>query len=279
MFDKVIGHDTPKKILTNDIDKNKISHAYAFVGPAGVGKCMLAEEFAKKLLNSKDLKVAIDYKKIEKIEGKKNILVEQIRKELVEDVYTHPAASDYKVYIIDGAEYLNEESQNSLLKTLEEPPEYVCIILVTQNMQSFLPTIISRVKQINFDNLTNREVNEYCALNDIENNFNENMLAYIDGSIGKLIKLKQEEEYNLFKQTEEIVENIKKKNELQVLKLIDKIAFKNTDALDYLQYLLYTNNLYNELFLVEEARNRMKYNANEDILKTVLAINTCRKEK
>ena len=47
MFDKVIGHDMPKKILTNDIDKNKISHAYAFVGPVGVGKCKLAEEFAK----------------------------------------------------------------------------------------------------------------------------------------------------------------------------------------------------------------------------------------
>lgn len=279
MFDKVIGHDIPKKILTNDVDKNKISHAYAFVGPVGVGKCKLAEEFAKKLLNSEDLKVAIDYKKIDKLDGKKNILVEQVRKELVEDVYTHPARGDYKVYIINDAEYLNEESQNSLLKTLEEPPEYVCIILITQNMQSFLPTIISRVKQIKFDKLTDREITEYCALNDIENNFNQNMLSYIDGSVGKLIKLTQEEEFNLFKQTEDIVENIKNRNELQVLKLIDKISFKNTDALDYLQYLLYLNNLYNELFLVEEARNKMKYNANDDILKTVLAINTCRKEK
>ena len=179
MFDKVIGHDKPKEILTNDIEKNKISHAYAFVGPMGVGKQKLAEEFAKKLLKAENLNVAIDYKKIEKIEGKKNILVEQIRKELVEDVYTHPAVSDYKVYVIDDAEYLNEESQNSLLKTLEEPPEYVCIILITQNMQSFLPTVISRVKQIKFDKLSDREINEYCALNDIENNFNENMLKYI----------------------------------------------------------------------------------------------------
>ena len=95
MFDKVIGHDIPKKILTNDIDKRRISHAYAFVGPVGVGKRKLAEEFAKKLLNIEDLKLAIDYKKIERIEGKKNILVEQIRKELVEDVYTHPASGEY----------------------------------------------------------------------------------------------------------------------------------------------------------------------------------------
>ena len=65
MFDKVIGHDIPKKILTNDIDRNKISHAYAFVGPSGIGKNKLAEEFAKKILKVDDLSLAIDYKKIE----------------------------------------------------------------------------------------------------------------------------------------------------------------------------------------------------------------------
>jgi len=279
MFDKVIGHKGPKEILLNDIEKSKVSHAYAFIGPMGVGKEKLAEEFAKKLLGVEELKLAIDYKKVEKIDGKKYILVEQIRKDIVEDVYIHPASSDYKVYIINDAEYLNEEAQNSLLKTLEEPPEYVCIILVTQNVQSFLPTIISRVKQIKFDNLSNDEIKEYCALNDIEIDFNNNMLAYIDGSIGKAVMLKQEDEYNLFKQMEEIVNGIKTKKELQVLKLIDKISLKNTNALDYLQYLLYINKLYSELFLVEEARNKIKYNANEDILKTVLAINTCRKEK
>lgn len=279
MFDKVIGHDKQKEMLKNDIEKNKISHAYAFVGPLGVGKTKLAEEFAKSLLNTEELKLAIDYKKITKIEGKKNILVDQIRKEIVEDVYIHPASSNYKVYIVEDAEYLNEESQNCLLKTLEEPPEYICIILVTQNIQSFLPTIISRVKQIKFETLTNREVKEYCELNDVDNDFSDNMLAYIDGSIGKLVKLTNQEEYDLFKQIEQIVDNIKKKNELQVLKLLDKINFKNTNALDYLEYLLYLNNLYNELFLIEEAKNKLIYNANEDILKTVLAINTCRKEK
>lgn len=279
MFDKVIGHKGPKEILLNDIEKNKVSHAYAFVGPMGVGKEKLAEEFAKKLLGVEDLKLAIDYKKVEKIEGKKNILVEQIRKDIVEDVYIHPASSDYKIYIINDAECLNEEAQNSLLKTLEEPPEYVCIILVTQNIQSFLPTIISRVKQIKFDNLSNDEIKEYCALNDIEIDFNNNMLAYIDGSIGKAVMLKQEDEYNLFKQIEEVVNGIKNRNELQVLKLMDKISLKNTNTLDYLEYLLYTNKLYSQLFLVEEARKKIQYNANEDILKTVLTINTCRKEK
>ena len=233
----------------------------------------------QKLLQTEDLNLAIDYKKIRKIEGKKNILVEQIRKDIVEDVYIHPAASSHKVYIVDEAEYLNEEAQNSLLKTLEEPPEYVCIILITQNIQSFLPTIISRVKQVRFGNLSNDDIKEYCALNDIENNFNDNMLKYIDGSIGKLVKLKKEEEYNLFKQTEEIAENIKNKNELQVLKLLDKLSLKNSSILDYLQYVLYIQNMYNELFLVEDIRNKVQYNANEDILKTVFAINACRKEK
>ena len=91
--------------------------------------------------------------------------------------------------------------------------------------------------------------------------------------------MKKEEEYNLFKQTEEIAENIKNKNELQVLKLLDKLSLKNSSILDYLQYVLYIQNMYNELFLVEDIRNKVQYNANEDILKTVFAINACRKEK
>ena len=75
MFEKVIGHDEQKEILSNDISQGRVSHAYAFVGPNGIGKKMLAREFAKKLLKVDDLDVAIDYKQISRIEGKKNILI------------------------------------------------------------------------------------------------------------------------------------------------------------------------------------------------------------
>ncbi len=280
MFDNIIGHNSSKEVLLKDIEKNKVSHAYAFIGPSGIGKKKLAEEFAKKILNEKDLSIAIDYKYISKLENKKNIIIEQIRKEIVEDVYIAPATGSYKVYIIDDAENLNEESQNALLKTLEEPPNYVCIILIAENIQNFLPTIISRVKQIRFNKLSDKEITEYILLKDYDKDyFTHSMLSYIDGSIGKLVKLTEESEYNLFKDVELIVENINLKRELEVIKLMDKISFKNTNALNYLEYLLYYSNKYSYVFEIEEARKKLKYNGNEDIIKTVLAIKLCRKEK
>lgn len=276
MFDSVIGHKGPKEILLNDIDKNKISHAYAFVGPMGIGKKKLSDEFAKQLLNVDNLNVAVDYKHIKKINGKKNILIEQIRKELVDDVYISPAASSYKVYVIDNAEDLNAESQNALLKTLEEPPSYVCIILITENIQTFLPTVISRVKQVNFNKLSNEEITNYCIQNNLNDVFTDNMLKYIDGSIGKLVNLKDETEINLFHDAEKIVKCIKDKKELEIIKLLDKISLKNTNILDYLQYLLYFNEQYKAMFEIENARRKLKYNGNEDIVKTMFVINSCK---
>lgn len=276
MFDSVIGHNGPKEILLNDIDKNKVSHAYAFVGPKGIGKKKLSDEFAKLLLKTDTLNTCVDYKYIKKFEGKKNILIEQIRKDLVDDVYIAPATSDYKVYVIDDADDLNAESQNALLKTLEEPPSYVCIILITENIQNFLPTVISRVKQVGFSKLANEEIKNYCIQNNLDNIFTENMLKYINGSIGKLAQLKEETEIDLFHIAEKIVKAIEEKKELEIIKLLDKISLKNTNILDYLQYLLYINEIYTAMFEIENVRRKLKYNSNEDVVKTMFVINSCK---
>ncbi len=279
MFEKVIGHDIQKEMLLNDIRQGRLSHAYAFVGPKGIGKKKVAEELSKILLETEDLGVAIDYKEISKLEGKKNILIEQIRKEIVDDVYIAPATGSYKIYVIDDADYLNEESQNALLKTLEEPPSYVCIILIAENLQKFLPTIISRVKQVSFSKLEDREIENYCNLNNIENVFDYSMKKYIDGSIGKAVILKDESNYELFKQTEKLVEMFKNKEELNSMKLLENISLKSSNVLEYLEYLLYEEKMYQEIYEIEKAKEKLQYNGNEDIVRTVMAINICRKEK
>lgn len=279
MFEKVIGHDEQKEILSNDISQGRVSHAYAFVGPNGIGKKMLAREFAKKLLKVDDLDVAIDYKQISKVEGKKNILIEQIRRDIVDDVYIAPAAGDYKVYVVDDADFLNEESQNALLKTLEEPPSYVCIILVTENLQKFLPTIVSRVKQVTFSKLSDNDVEKYCNINNLDILLDNEMKLYIDGSIGKLTSLNDKDNYELFKLTEKLVETLKQKEELNSIKMLENVNLKTTNVLEYLEYLLYYNNLYKYVFEIERAKTKLQYNGNEDIIKTVMAVNICRKEK
>ena len=276
MFENVVGHEGPKSILVGDIENSRISHAYAFVGPMGIGKKKLAEEFSKKLLNTDNLNIAIDYKYIKKNEDKKDIVIEQIRKEIVDDIYISPATGNYKVYIIDDAENLNEESQNALLKTLEEPPSYACIILITENIQKFLPTIISRVKQIEFNKLDESQIRKICDINNIQDDFTESMLDYIDGSFGKLIKLKEKDNFELFKVAEDIVKYVKENDQLKLFTCLDKVSLKNTDILDYLQYLMYKEELTSDIFEIENARKKLKYNGNEDIIKTILILNICK---
>ena len=143
MFENIVGHQKQKEILSKSLENGNISHAYLFFGNSGIGKFKLACEFAKKILNTENLNNHPDFKVISKMSDKKDILVEQIRKELIDDVYIVPATGERKVYIINDAESLNIASQNTLLKTLEEPPKYITIILVSSNISAFLTTILS----------------------------------------------------------------------------------------------------------------------------------------
>ena len=161
MFEKIICHDENKKLFEKCIHGGNISHAYLFFGKEGIGKCTFAKEFAKELLNVENLDSSTEYKYISRLEGKKDIVIEQIRKELIDDVYERPLSGNYKVYIIDDAQYLNISAQNALLKTLEEPPDYVVIILIASSMSYFLPTIISRVSMVSFSNIKNEKIEEY----------------------------------------------------------------------------------------------------------------------
>ena len=190
MFDNIIGHDDKKTYFENIIQKQDISHSYIFYGDEGIGKLTFAKELAKNILKTDNLKVCPDYKYIEKLEDKKDIVIDQIRKQIIDDVYIAPITSNNKVYIINDAECLNTAAQNSLLKTLEEPPKYIVIILVCSNINKILPTIKSRTNKINFVGVNNNDIYKY-----INEKFNidlsSNVLEYINGSIGKAIKVKE----------------------------------------------------------------------------------------
>ena len=158
MFENIVGHDRQKEILSKSIESGNISHAYLFFGNSGIGKKQVALEFAKYILKTDNLENHPDFKLVSKMEDKKDILVEQIRKEVIDDVYIVPAAGNRKVYIIDEAETLNTASQNTLLKTLEEPPQYITIILIASNISTLLTTILSRVNQVPFEGVSNLEL-------------------------------------------------------------------------------------------------------------------------
>lgn len=156
MFENIIGNKKNKEILEKAIEINKTSHSYIFCGTEGIGKKLIAKELAKKILclkekaNDCDCKSCIefdsdnnpDFQLIESVDGK--IKIEQIR-QMQRKVAEKPIISNNKVYIIDDADTMTTEAQNCLLKTLEEPPEYITIILICTNEGNLLSTIKSKI--------------------------------------------------------------------------------------------------------------------------------------
>ena len=202
---------------------------------------------------------------ISKMSDKKDILVEQIRKELIDDVYIVPATGERKVYIINDAESLNIASQNTLLKTLEEPPKYITIILVSSNISAFLTTILSRVTQIPFEGITKEELKQYIY-EKYKISFNDNILEYVEGSIGKAEDIINNNLTEKFNTVDKLYGYINGLNTIKAMKYSTNIDFANNDLLDYLEYILFKGNKYNCVKIVENAKNRLKFNGNYDII-------------
>ncbi len=162
---------------------------------------------------------------------------------------------------------MTKEAQNSLLKVLEEPPEYATIILITSNENKLLNTIRSRCIKINFNKLKDEEIIEYANKNNI--NINQNILPYVGGSIGKLLKIQSRKED--YEKVEEILNKIDKKDLIYILNN-SEILYKSKenifDLLDYINVLLLkTNELQkiNCVKYVEEVKKRLNSNSNYDM--------------
>ncbi len=272
MFDNVIGHEEVKKHLISVINSNNISHSYLFEGKEKIGKCTVAKEFAKQILGVNTLESSPDYKYISKKEDKKDISVEQIRKGLIDDVYIAPAVSKKKIYIIDDAQNLNISAQNALLKTLEEPPHYVVIILISNSLSAFLPTVLSRINKLSFSGIKKEEITSYIKMK-YDKKIGNELLEYIDGSLGLAIDIIENNEKENFEKVERIYNNIVNKDYIEVSLELKNIELSNTKYMNYLSTLFYINNKLFAIKYIEKAINRLKYNGNYDIVINSMIIN------
>ncbi len=221
LFSEVFGHNKIKDVLARTANAGRVGHAYIFEGPQGVGRLSMAEAFAMRLMcespeaddacgkcktcsqcashNNPDIRIVTN-RLYDRSKKSTDILVDTVRN-MKREIYIKPYASERKVYIVPNADTMNLYAQNSLLKVLEEPPEYCTIILLAENSNLFLPTILSRAPILKFFPLTEDEVREYLTRNSMGLDADKIDVAakMCQGSIGKAKDLLENSEADMLR--------------------------------------------------------------------------------
>ena len=279
----IIGNITKRKELDKIIKSNSLLHSYLFFGKDGIGKKIIAKDFAKKILCEKnngncecksckcfEANNHPDFQIIN--EQGDNITINQIR-DLIKNVYEKPILSTKKIYIINDADKMNAESQNCLLKTLEEPPEYICFILIVSNIDMILSTIKSRCNKINFNKLTTEELNQALQGNNIDTkDISEKMYVLFDGSVGKALNVLENKD--IYSQIDDFFNMLDNSNKIDFLTK-GKSLFIKENIYEILEYCIsiffyYGKKNKNIRYLncesiVQQAINNLKRNCNYDM--------------
>lgn len=282
MFENIIGNKRNKEILEKAIEINKTSHSYIFCGTEGIGKKIIAKELAKKILclkekaNDCNCKSCIefdsdnnpDFQLIESVDGK--IKIEQIR-QMQRKVAEKPIISNNKVYIIDNADTMTIEAQNCLLKTLEEPPEYITIILICTNEGNLLSTIKSRCTRMQFEPIKDEEIKEYVKTKLPDEQISEKLIELAQGGIGKAIKLNEKKD--IYENIENILVSMQCRDLIDIVQMSEVIYKSKEEIKSILEYInvllmkLSNQNIkyINCVQIVEETKRRIKANSNYDM--------------
>ena len=283
MFDKIIGNEQIKEQLQKSVFENKVSHSYMFVGIEGIGKQIMAKNFAQIILCTNETqkgchqcKSCIEFMSHNHpdflyIEPDGNsVKIEQIRY-LQRKIQEKPIISNKKVYIINDADKMTTEAQNCLLKTLEEPPEYSTIILVGSNENAFLNTIKSRCMKIAFQPIEAKYIKQYMEKTYGMINISQNMLDAFQGSIGKAIIIKDKKEQ--YENVEGMIEKLDKTDMTELIRLGESLYQSKDEIMNILDYiniillkLAKENTQYaNCIDIIENTKKRLNQNANYDM--------------
>lgn len=249
-FSDVIGQDAIKEHLQNAISLGKVSHAYIINGERNAGKEFIAKLFAMTLQCEKkgiepcqechSCKQALSENQpdiIRLVHEKPNTIgVEDIRSQINNDMAIKPYSSPYKIYIISEAEKMTVQAQNALLKTLEEPPEYGIIMILTSSLETLLPTVQSRCVILNVrpvaDELVKKYLMETMQIPDYKA---EVCTAFARGNIGRARMLASSEEFERVK--EEALVLLKNINGMEIAEIVSAIKKINEYQLDVSDYL------------------------------------------
>ena len=249
-FSDVLGHEQTIAHMKSAIEANKVSHAYLLAGEKGSGKKMLAGIFARTLQcvahgsepcgkchsciqaesgNQPDI-IYVTHEK------PGSISVDDIRGQVNGDIQIKPYSSPYKIYIIDEAEKLTQQAQNALLKTIEEPPAYAIIMLLTANEGMLLPTIKSRCVTLTMKPVPLPLIRQYLMEElQIPDYRADICAAFSQGNVGKAKRLALSDSFG--EMLEHALHMVKYISEMEPSDLVEDLKKINTYKMDIQDYL------------------------------------------
>lgn len=272
-FQEILGHEQIIEHFKNAITMDKVSHAYILNGPDLSGKRMLAEAFAMTLqCEKKGTEPCMECHSCKQTIGRNQpdiiylqhekpntISVDDIRTQINNDIVVKPYSSPYKIYVIDEAEKMNVQAQNALLKTIEEPPKYAIILLLTTNAETFLPTILSRCIRLDLKVVPDEKIKAYLMQKyEIPDYKADVCVAFAQGNVGKAVKLAESDDFNEIKNAA-----------IQLIKRLDDIElYEMTAAIKQIgEYKLQINDYFD--FIMIWYRDVLLYKATADANKLI----------
>ncbi|MCM1091216.1 MAG: DNA polymerase III subunit delta [Butyrivibrio sp.] len=248
-FTDIIGQEQIKEHLQNALTSKKISHAYIINGEKSSGKEYIARVFAMALQCEKgelepchechSCKQALSDNQPDIIfvghEKPNTISVDDIRMQVNNDVAIKPYSSPYKIYIINDAEKMTQQAQNAILKTLEEPPEYAVLLLLTTNVNALLPTILSRCVVLNMKPVADAKVRKYLMEELKTPDYKADVcVAFARGNVGKAKALASSEEFeNVKNEALSLLKFIRDMELYEVVAAVKKISEYKLEINDY----------------------------------------------
>ncbi len=267
-FKDVVGHRDIIQYIKDAVGQNKVSHAYILNGQRGSGKKMLAKLFAMTLqcesdgpepcgecrsciqANSGNQPDIITVKH----EKPASISVDDVRTQINGDIMIKPYSSPYKIYIVPEADLMTVQAQNAILKTIEEPPEYAVIFLLTENADSLLPTIRSRCVMLKLRNIKDKLVKKYLMEQMQVPDYQADLCAaFAQGNIGRAIMLAKSEHFNEIK--EDAIQLMKYIDEMELSEIVAAIKEINKYKLEVADYLDIMTIWYRDVLLYKATKD------------------------
>lgn len=251
-FDSIIGNEGIKEYFAHVIATGTVSHSYILNGEEGTGKKMFAAAFAAAMQCSDpgERPCGVCHSCIQAATGNhpdiiyvthekpQTLGVDDIRKGLVDDIVIRPYSSPYKIYIVDEAEKMSVQAQNAMLKTIEEPPEYGIILLLTTNSSAFLPTILSRCMELHVKPVTMAQEAAYLKERGIEGEQADTLLHFTRGNIGKALRMASSDSFSsMIALITNLLKNGSSMSLEQMLEAIAKLETYKIDIYDCLDFM------------------------------------------